>query len=207
MFEIIQGWRSSTSYPVSYLRSPPHTHARCEKILVQACHVSAQIQQFLIGEGYIFRRGWSVPTPLFLAWTSLTICQNMVLLLHKRLLFKSFHFVFTVFGCSYQNKTHIYSRVRSAIAAPMTIYKLSKSNESSLSCIISVGDLTHRKKVIIPYKVVVPYKLVRSVRGSRSDKQLWRPLRKSNFPRRSDAGLIFWPCERYLKNTTDFAWI
>ena len=146
MFELIQGWTYSTSYPVSHLCSPPHPHARCETILVQACHVSSQIQQFLIGEGYIFRRGWNAPTPLCLALTSLTICQNMVLLLHKRLLFKSFHFVFTVFGCSYQNKTHIYSRVRSAIAAPMTIYKLSSSNESSSSCIVSVGHSTQRKK-------------------------------------------------------------
>ena len=77
MFELIQGWTYSASYPMSHLRSPPHPHARCETILVQACHVSSQIQQFLIGEGYIFRRGWNAPTPLCLALTSLTICQNM----------------------------------------------------------------------------------------------------------------------------------
>ena len=71
-------------------------------------------------------------------------------------MFKSFHYVFTVFGCSYQNKTHIYSRVRSAIAASM---------ESSSVVFLSVIEP-------IEQKVIVPYKLVRSVQGSRSDKQL-----------------------------------
>ena len=105
----------------SYIRSPPRPPRSLR--IVQAGHMTAQIHQLLMAEskrfamvGALFRRlSLQVAKPLYLALTWLTIMSKRGLIITQKAVVQIFPFCLDFFGCSYQNKTHIDSRVRSTI--------------------------------------------------------------------------------------------